>query len=52
VVRGINRNLAENTYLKIVTGEGSISGTCYLKKLCENSNLKMVTGELISGTWY
>jgi len=45
------KKLAENCNVKMVTGEGPISGT-KKKKVAQNPNLKMVTGEgPISGTW-
>ena len=31
--------------LKIVTGQGPISGTCYQRKLAEYTNLKLATGD-------
>ena len=51
MVRGIKKKLAQNSNLKMITGERAIGGI--KKKLAQNSNLKMITGErAIGGTWY
>jgi len=39
------KRLAQNSNLKMITGERAIGGTEYLKKLAQNSNLNTNTRE-------
>jgi len=53
LVHGIKKCLAENSNLKIITGERAIVGTWYYRNLDQNSNLKIITGgRAIGGTCY